>query len=329
MWGTAPVLLLLTQVPGLLVGTASGSRRRQGLQSRAGWTGGGCPCANASLCDPIQRTGAEKVFAFHVDGSPNGSLADWKKFDWSQITTLCLYGTLSPELLCHAHAHGARITLGDGGTGKDFTDAAVDAWVNRTVQHVQSLFVDGINIDLEASNCTHIGNCDNPTGWSKEAMANLTRATAKVTVALHKHVPGSQVSFDTPSLGMYEEGAGGRGCGFMYGRNYDFKGLAHASDLLLSMDYDSNDPELGADPYNPWRWPGKGVMAATGRGYAQAGMPVVKAGIECYAKLGVPASKLVLAFPWYAYDYQCQETADPPPADAAEVVDWCHVTNAR
>ena len=38
-------------------------------------------------------------------------------------------------------------------------------------------------------------------------------------------------------------------------------------------------------------------------------MPVVKAGLECYAKLGVPASKLVMAFPWYAYDYACQETA--------------------
>ena len=104
-----------------------------------------------TLCEPIQRVGPERVYAFHVDGTVNGSLTDWKLFDWSQITTLCLYGSLSPELLCHAHANGARITLGNGGTGYDFTDPAVDTWVNTTVHQVQNMFVDGINIDLEVS----------------------------------------------------------------------------------------------------------------------------------------------------------------------------------
>jgi hypothetical protein len=33
--------------------------------------------------------------------------------------------------------------------------------------------------------------------------------------------------------------------------------------------------------------------------FANAALAVVKNGVECYAKLGVPASKLVLAFPWY------------------------------
>ena len=187
--------------------------------SARGWSEDACPCSNATLCQPIQRVGPEQIYAFHVDGSANGSLEDWKLFDWSRITTLCLYGTLSPELLCHAHAHGVRITLGNGGTGYDFSDAAVDAWVNHTVHQVQTMFVDGINIDLEISNCSgRIGNCDNPSGWSTEAMANLTRATRLMANTLHDAVPGSQVSFDTPSLGLFEEGAGGRGCGYMYGR---------------------------------------------------------------------------------------------------------------
>lgn len=216
-------------VVALLLIAASGSRpaEQRWLALAAGgrktWAGAGCPCANASLCAPIVRAGPERVYAFHIDGSPNGSLADWRRFDWSQITTLCLYGNLSPELLCHAHAHGARVTLGDGGTGNVFTDEAVDPWVNRTVARVRSMFADGINIDLEVSNCSHIGNCDNPSGWNAEAMANLTKATRKLTDALHLAVPGSHVSFDTPSLGLAEEGAGGRGCGWMYGRNYDFK----------------------------------------------------------------------------------------------------------
>ena len=61
----------------------------------------------------------------------------------------------------------------------------------------------------------HIGNCDNPSGWSKPAMANLTRAVSRATTALHAAVPGSHVSLCTASLGLFEEGAGGRGCGWM------------------------------------------------------------------------------------------------------------------
>jgi hypothetical protein len=35
--------------------------------------------------------------------------------------------------------------------------------------------------------------------------------------------------------------------------------------------------------------------------YANAPLPVVQAGVSCYEQLGVPASKLVLAMPWYGY----------------------------
>ena len=96
----------------------------------------------------------ERVYAFHVDGSPNGTLDDWKHFDWSQITTLSLYGRLSPALLCHAHAHNVRVVLGDGGTGTDFSQAAVDAWIKNSVEKLRSTFADGLNIDLEISNCS-------------------------------------------------------------------------------------------------------------------------------------------------------------------------------
>ena len=30
-----------------------------------------------------------------------------------QITTVCVFGTLDPELLCHAHANNARVTFGE------------------------------------------------------------------------------------------------------------------------------------------------------------------------------------------------------------------------
>ena len=43
--------------------------------------------------------------------------------------------------------------------------------------------------------------------------------------------------------------------------------------------------------------------------FANAALPVVKNGVSCYEKMGVPPSKLVLAFPWYGYDYTCREDA--------------------
>ena len=33
------------------------ANNRRGLTSRAAWAGTGCPCANASLCEPIRRRG--------------------------------------------------------------------------------------------------------------------------------------------------------------------------------------------------------------------------------------------------------------------------------
>ena len=53
--------------------------------------------------------------------------------------------------------------------------------------------------------------------------------------------------------------------------------------------------------------------------YANAALPVVKNGVECFKSLGVPASKLVLAYPWYGYDYTCR----------AGDSDVCHVTSAK
>ena len=63
------------------------------------------------------------------------------------------------------------------------------------------MHVDGINLDLEVSNCTRaVGNCDNPTGWNEQARENLTNMVASVTAALHSAVPGSQVCLHTADI---------------------------------------------------------------------------------------------------------------------------------
>lgn len=199
-----------------------------------GWSGP-CPCADPALCHPIDRPGnSENVYVFHTaKGGRHGNGNDWRSFDWSIITTICVFGKIDPLLLCHAHAHGARVTLGNGGPPPvHWNDTnAVDAWVNKSVASVTAAYADGINIDIES------------TVTAGTQAAALTAVAAKAAQAMHAANPHSHVSFDIPSAGMLQEGP----CGSQYGREYDFQALANALDFLVVMDYDSNDPR-GANP---------------------------------------------------------------------------------
>ena len=66
---------------------------------------------------------------------------------------------------------------------------------------------------------------------------------------------------------------------------------------------------------------GRAVLSCPTCFFANAALPVVQNGVDCYGALGVPPSKLVLAMPWYAYDYTC---AAEDTAGGA-----CHVTAAK
>lgn len=35
----------------------------------------------------------------------------WKSYDWSQITTVAVFGKYDSELMCYAHSKGARVVL--------------------------------------------------------------------------------------------------------------------------------------------------------------------------------------------------------------------------
>ena len=143
-------------------------------------------------------------------------------------------------------------------------------------------------------------------------MNALTALSANAARAMHSVNPHSHVTYDVPSDGLLEEG----GCGKQYGRDYDYKALAEVLDFLVVMDYDSNDYPRNGAPQN------KSICPTCF--FANAALDVVKAGVECYAHQGVPPSKLVLAFPWYGYDYSCA------PGDVANepFVGHCNVTHA-
>ena len=370
--GQVPVLLLVKMSMAKAGSLAFGAL----IASTVSAMGADCPCTEPSLCDPVTRTGPENVYAFHTTGTEN-----WKYYDWSLITTICVFGELDPNLLCHAHANGARVTFGSGGLTTDQwrNETAVDDWVNQSVTKVISSFADGFNIDIEYA------------ASDPDDIAALTAIAKRAADAMHAVNPHSHVTFDVPSEGLVQEG-----CGQQYGRNYDFKGLADALDFLVVMDYDSNDAHaaVGADQHflprttpvyiyenrsvaeqacvdanfkglcskddingfsmcaDGWCSDFKGYWMATkqtgcgeagynedgpgpagayccGGGdsepcstcfFANAALPVVSAGVDCFANLSVPADKLVLAFPWYGYDYTC--------APGSTNLNECHVTSA-
>jgi spore germination protein YaaH len=65
---------------------------------------------------------------------------------------------------------------------------------------------------------------------------------------------------------------------------FDLVGLAAAADYLLVMCYDAAKN-----------------LTAPGFSKANMALPLLKKGVAQYAAHGIPAARLILAFPWYAY----------------------------
>jgi hypothetical protein len=75
-----------------------------------------CPCNSTALCQPINHPAAsdrQGVYVMHAGfTSPHPGAPDdkfmWSKYDWTQVSTIAVFGVLSAELYCHAHAHGGE-----------------------------------------------------------------------------------------------------------------------------------------------------------------------------------------------------------------------------
>ena len=119
-----------------------------------------CVCANRSHCAPIQTpiVGARK----EIFGFGSGS---WQQYDWGLVTTVIPTKTdpraIDPQLICHAHAHGARVvafapgaTIGAGGSTPHPMPLTANVsrrrlWVAAAVAAVQEMHLDGLNFDVE------------------------------------------------------------------------------------------------------------------------------------------------------------------------------------
>jgi di-N-acetylchitobiase len=263
--------------------TVAGGRGQADLQtddpgSRRTGTAAPCPCSRAELCAPITTPlrSRTEIFGF---GSGN-----WRSFDWSTLTTVVPTAldltTIDPQLVCRAHANGARVvgfapggTGGSGGQSRSLMPLTGNItrrseWVQAAVVLVQRLHLDGLNFDFEQP----LNSTDPRRGY-------YTALVSETREALRRVNPTASVSVD---VGWSPDNVDGR--------YYDYRGLSQAADFLYVMCCDVRSQVLD-------------------RCLAGANAPIGAAtqGLHKFLELGVPAERLILGLPWYGYRYPCLE----------------------
>lgn len=130
-----------------------------------------CPCKDPRLCKPIQKHNAKEVLGWHYPASKN-----FKYYDWSQLTSVAWSD--DPELMCMAHAHGARVIKNAGDVTHVLgNETAMQEWVGDGgmvwMQGVWGLKCDGMPVILlflppcpPASGTVHPRGCSYHTSIS-------------------------------------------------------------------------------------------------------------------------------------------------------------------
>ena len=220
-----------------------------------------CPCADTSLCAPIVSKFPVAELEVYGFGGGNGSTVDF-----TRVTTVAWAS--DPQLMCAAHAAGARVVMAAPQPEKVLTsnDTVRASWVADAVAMVLAKFGDGLVFDWE-SPCS-VGCAEQH--WYATLIAE-TRA------AFRKLSPAYQVSV---CVAWSPDG--------IDGRDYDIGAFAAAADLLYVMDYDTRSQIFDA--------------CIAGANAPYFGMVH---GLSRYLALGVRPSQIILGVPWYGYRYPC------------------------
>ena len=258
---------------------------------------------HAPLRQTQDTSGGDGDVVAYVSGAFESN-ASWEYWDWSSLTAVVNSKGNGSAVLCEAHRHGVRALVNIGASGKDSHPSieAIAGWTNFTANlssaaargpaafavaaWVQAQGYDGVVLDVES-------NLES----NRDALTDLTW---RVRRALAVSNPNALLGFATSILGAH---TGSKGAW----PHFDLVAMSHAVDWFFVMAY-------GLDALD------EGQQAR-----ANAGLLKVKAGIEAYLALGVPADKVVLGAPWYGFDNTCVIGTKPDSrvcikADAARVV---------
>ncbi|GAM29081.1 hypothetical protein SAMD00019534_122570 [Acytostelium subglobosum LB1] len=173
-----------------------------------------CPCSNASLCDPL-TIGPRKEFVGFTTAQDA-----WTTYNLAHLTTLIMFTDPDPQIICQAHAAGARISVGVGfDVSQIFNETYKEIFIANTIGEVTYNYYDGFNMDFEA---TLFANQSMESALFTELMIELAYQLKQINA-------GYQVSIDL---------APGPYC--YWNRCYDTFGLSQVSDIMIVMDYDMN-----------------------------------------------------------------------------------------
>ena len=145
---------------------------------------------------------------------------------------------------------------------------------------VVSTFTDGLNVDFEG-----------PIPSGSVLNVYFVEMMAELNTLLKTTLPGSQLSIDV---------AWSPAC--VDGRCFDHLGLSQHMDYMVLMAYDESSQVLGPC-------------------IAMANSPLLKTmqGALGFIETGIPRDKLILALPWYGYDYTCESLTSAGECTVAEV----------
>ena len=226
--------------------------------------------SSSSICDCANET------LCHVMPAPekvvlgfSTGFDNYKHYDWSRLNTIASFthdGKIPMEFICYAHSHGVSVLM----PPKISKDVVLNASrhseaVSDILKDVQTNVVDGVNFDFELP-------------LTSDEAKLYTMFVSETRAALHSINKLYQVSVDV---------AWSPDC--IDGRCYDYIGLSQASDYLVIMAYDEQS-----------QMPGPPCFANANSPFNQTA-----SGIQAYFKHGVNESLLVLALPWYGYNYTC------------------------
>jgi di-N-acetylchitobiase len=259
------------------------------------------PCGSAAgYCDPRPLATAlpkREILVYWAAPYSASSVPPsmWQRLDWGHLTTLAVFHPWPPpkDLVCYAHSRGARVVYSDGTqwmhTTQRSNHTARAAWIAQHVSQMVSSGTDGVNVDLEAfkgglnGSKNSVPNAAAPllTSLLAELRLALLRANSRAQLSLASQVwPTSYPAY--------------------YYGGYNYTAIANHVDFFVVMAYDMVEDNRLSRRGTPHSFP-----VGHWDEHANTPLPGIAAGVAQYNMLGVPASQLVVALPFYGYQFAC------------------------
>ncbi|XP_078264207.1 di-N-acetylchitobiase-like [Rhinoraja longicauda] len=193
---------------------------------------------------------------------------EWKHYDWSKVTAIIFSGTVAPELVCHAHAHKARVILHEILSSKHVIKVNdQQRLITDQVRFVQQRFLDGLALSF-----------DEIVAKGSVVYLKMPIFISNIVEYFQANIPGSQIMYIAP----WSPNCIDNQC-------QDYAKIVRYCDALIVSSFDMQS--------HMW----EDCRAKSGAPHHQTFN-----GIWSYIKLGIDSRKIVMAVPWYGLGYPCQ-----------------------